>query len=86
MNKIQTVVSYYKDKEKLSYRNFSDALNRYIKDGGCSYQAVKDWIDGKYDPRLGVLLQILRYSRSEQWQFKMATQLVEIIEENLEIK
>ena len=85
MNTIQTIITYYKKTEKLSYRKFTKGLNTHIMQDAVSHPTVKNWVDGYYEPRLGLLLQVLRYAPDGSWQFRMAEQLVEHIEEKLEI-
>ena len=81
MSKIQTILNYYKESRNLSLRQFAEELNLWIEQGKYSHQAIKDWLDGRYEPKLGKLLQVLRYAPRESWQYQMAEQLVKTIEE-----
>ena len=84
MNKIQTVVKYYKDRENLSYRKFAEELNTHILQGKYSHQAIKDWVDGRSEPRLGTMLQISVYtSNKTHWCVEMAEEIISILEEKI---
>ena len=72
MNKIQTIVKFTKIEEALSYRDFASTLEKSIKQGGVSHQTVADWVDGKYVPRIGTILQIIRYSEAGTWERRFA--------------
>jgi len=79
MNKIQTIVNFTKIEEDLSYRGFASALKRYIKQGSLSHQAVADWVEGKYVPRLGTILQIIRYSPEHSWEHRFSVLVEDVL-------
>lgn len=72
MNKFQALVIYTLDKENLTRRSMAEGLSDCMRQGKITYQSVQYWSDGTYRPYLGKILQVIRYSDKNSWQWKFA--------------
>lgn len=75
---IQKIVSVYRKQRKLSFRNFAIALSDGLKaEDQVTYQTIKNWEDGVYQPNINLLLTLALTVRD--WRGDFAFDLLSVM-------
>lgn len=70
MSKVSEVIDKYLQKTKISYREFSGALNESLVNASVTHVTVSNWKSGVYEPGTDFLvLMLLKY---RDWRFDFA--------------